>query len=73
MDADKISLIHRVYGDATDIVGRLGEVLSTLKYPISDREKDETEILYHLRRVVDKCDAIACELEKVFAEEMPKE
>jgi hypothetical protein len=71
MDADKISLIHRVYGDATDIVGRLGEVLTTLKYPISNREKDE--VLYHLRRVVDKCDNIASGLEKVFAEEMPKE
>lgn len=73
METNKIATIHSVYGDAQDIVSRLSDILSILKFPISDKNIDEKEIFYHLRRVVDKCDNIASELEKVFTIELPKE
>jgi HD superfamily phosphodiesterase len=69
MEIDKISTIHRVFGDAQDITSRLDSILSMLRNPAGSEE----EIFYHLRRVVDKCDYIASEIEKVFALEIPAE
>ena len=73
MDKDKIGLIWRIYGDSTDIVSRLDSILKNLKAPIDDKSMLEDEVLFHLRKIVDKCDYIASEIEKGFKEELPKE
>lgn len=71
MESDKVSILHRLYGDASNVTSRFEDILLKLRRPTAT--EDEKEILWHLRRIVDTCDKISSEVESTFRDEIPTE
>lgn len=62
MDQTKITILHSLFGDASDIKDKLDYVLKNA----TRQDVQNDEILYHLRSIVAKCDMISNTIEKEF-------
>lgn len=65
MSKDDLATLKRLWGDSTIVKDILGDVCRG----IEDGKMDETEYLYHLRKVVRKNDEINGVIEKEFWKE----